>query len=437
MMGDFERFIVDNEDSDIARLLFSNRNWPVPDDPVLSGLDARDLAVSTIESRNKLSKKVPEWYSETSLVYPNTLSAEQCSSSATALYKADLALRIAGEKGRVADLTGGLGVDSWAFAQKVGSVLYNDSNVSLALAATHNFRCLGLSNVSVGSAEVTPSSVSGIVQDFHPDLIYLDPARRSKDGRKVFMLEDCSPDVVGLLPDLFLNCRNVLLKLSPMADISLVSEKLNRSYEAGLEASGKDGWNGNWVREIHVIAIGGECKELLVWMDREWKGACSLTCCEDGDILSFSESETTGSKPVLPESVDAGILFEPGKSLTKAGVFNAVCGKFGMVKLARSTHLYTFKDVMTREETLSRLESLRPFGKIYDVVEILPMNKASFKEVKKNYPRSEVSARNIPLASDELRSRLGVSSGEDAHIFGARIETPFQNGNFLIVCRRI
>ena len=102
-MGDFERFIVDNEDADISRLLLSCKNWPEPDEPSLPGISGRELAVSTIESRNKLRKKVPEWYSETSLVYPNTLSAEQCSSSATALYKADLVYRIIGERGLVAD----------------------------------------------------------------------------------------------------------------------------------------------------------------------------------------------------------------------------------------------------------------------------------------------------------------------------------------------
>ena len=436
-MGEFERFIVENENSDIPKLLLSCKDWPEPEDFSIPGLGWRELAVSTLESRNKLRKKVPEWYSEPSLVYPNTLSAEQCSSSATAFYKASLVLRIVGEDGRVADLTGGLGVDSWAFSQKVDSVLYNDSNESLALAAAYNFRRFGIQNVSVRSVEVTPSSISGILQGFNPDLVYLDPARRSKDGRKVFMLEDCSPDVVSLLPELLRNCRHVLLKLSPMADISLVAERLDRSFEASLEAAWEKGWNGNWVREIHVTAFGGECKELLVWMDREWNGAYSITCCEDGETLSFSSAEIAGSKPILPESVYAGVIFEPGRSLTKAGVFNSICGKFGLVKLAKSTHLYTLGETLSREETMLRLDPLRPFGKVYEVVEILPMNKASFKEVRKDYPRSEVTARNIPLASDELRSRLGVSSGDDAHIFGARIETPFQNGNFLIVCRRI
>jgi hypothetical protein len=214
-------------------------------------------------------------------------------------------------------------------------------------------------------------------------------------------------------------------------------EKLNRSYEAYLEKTEWRGWNGNWVREVHVISSGGECKELLVWLDREWRGAYSLTCCEDGSLLEFSSEELSASKPVLPESVYARVLFEPGKSLTKAGAFNAICGKFGLVKLAKSTHLYTCSGSLSEEEAVSRMERLRPLGKVFKVVEILPMNKSSFREVKKAYPRCEVSARNIPLSSDELRARLGVASGEDSHIFGVRIETPFENGNFLLVCRRI
>ena len=436
-MGDFERFIVDNAEADISRLLLSHVSWPAPDDPSLSDMDRKELAVSTIESRKKLRKKVPEWYVKTSLVYPNTLSAEQCSSSATASYKASLASRITGGKGCLADLTGGLGVDSWAFSRVMDRVLYNDMNETLVKAAVHNFRELGVDNITFRSIEVTQSSLGRIMDGFWPGLIFMDPARRSSDGRKVFMIEDCSPDVVKLLPDLFSSSRHLLLKLSPMADISQVVEKLNRSYEAHLEKTEWRGWNGNWVREVHVISSGGECKELLVWLDREWSGTYSLTCCEDETMMVLSSNELSAAKPVLPDSVYARVLFEPGKSLTKAGAFNTICSKFGLVKLAKSTHLYTCSDSMSENEMISKLELLRPFGKVFKVVEILPMNKASFKEVRRSYPRCEVSARNIPLSSDELRAKLGVSSGEDAHVFGVRIETPFENGNFLLVCRRI
>ena len=200
-MGEFERFIIDNSESDIARLLFSCKNWPKPDDPVFDGVDVKELAASTIEARKKLRKKVPEWYSRTSLVYPRALSAEQCSSSVTASYKASVVRDIVGRDGRVADLTGGLGVDSWAFSREVSMVVYNDRDSLLAKAATHNFRELDAGNIAVTSVEVGPSSLGPVLDGFSPDLVYVDPARRAYDGRKVFLLEECSPDVLQLLPE--------------------------------------------------------------------------------------------------------------------------------------------------------------------------------------------------------------------------------------------
>ena len=153
--------------------------------------------------------------------------------------------------------------------------------------------------------------------------------------------------------------------------------------------------------------------------------------------MEFSSEEISGAKAVLPDSTYFKFLVEPGKSLTKAGVFNALCGKLGLTKLARSTHLYTFSEPAAGSSLAERIEELKKYGKVFEVQEVLPMDKAAFKDVRRRYPASEVSARNIPLSSDELRSKLGVSSGEDAHIFGAKVELPFQSGNFLLVCRKV
>ena len=394
------------------------------------------------------------------MVYPSALCAEQCSSSVTARYKAALAGRILGNvPGRIADLTGGLGIDSWAFSSVASEVLYNERDSSLASAAKHNFAELGVRNIRVENSEVGKGSLGSLLAGFAPDLIFLDPARRDNSGGKVFLLEDCSPNVLDLIPELFRCSRNILLKLSPMADITMAVERLNRSYETALMEDGSEGWNGNWVREVHVVASGGECKELLVWMDREWKGEYSVTCREDGGSLLFSSEEIRSSRAVLPEAVDFKYIFEPGKSLAKAGVFNALCSRFGLVKLARSTNLFSWNiDSLSGGNapgrTFSRIGreaqgAQAPFaagkvndvfanlGKIFEVKEIVRMNKAGMRDVGKRYPKSEVSARNIPLTSAELRARLGVRSGDDAHIFGVRIETPFQADNFLIVCHRI
>lgn len=495
-MDSFEKFIVENENADTVRLVMACKEWPVPEDAELAGLDAKSLAINTIEGRKRLRKKLPEWVACTGLVYPSSLCAEQCSSSDTARYKASIVQRIFNEyvrtvasmvgdpcrttgsatgkdgltiknqsvtstssvtgkagsatenkmvtepaevtigtrkTGRIADLTGGLGVDSWAFSEVAEEVLYNEMNPALAAAARHNFKALGVTNIFIKNSEATSDSLKDIFGDFRPDVIFLDPARRDSAGKKVFLLEDCSPDVLKMLPELFGISRFVLLKLSPMADITMAVERLDRTYEEYLEKTSGKGWNGKWVREVHVVASGGECKELLILLDREWSEGYSLTCREDGKTLTFKPEEITKAKASYPDSTFARIIFEPGKSLTKAGVFNAICERFGLVKLARFTHLYTISEPLSDSELEQRTTPLKDFGKVFYVKEILPLNKASMKDVGKRYPHSEVSAKNIPMSSDELRTRLKVKSGDDAHIFGARIETPYNEDNYLIV----
>ena len=337
------------------------------------------------------------------------------------------------KNGKVADLTGGLGVDSWAFSEVAEEVLYNEMNPELAAAARHNFQALGATNIFIRNCEATADSLEEILGDFKPDVIFMDPARRDSVGKKVFLLEDCSPDVLKMLPQMFETSRFILLKISPMADITMVVERLDRTYESFLDENHKGGWNGQWVREVHVVASCGECKELLILLDREWRNGYSLTCREDGGTLTFTSEEIAGAKAVYPDSTFARIIFEPGKSLTKAGVFNAVCERFGLVKLARFTHLYTIGEPLSDSELEQRTAPLKDFGKVFYVKEILPLNKATMKDVGKRYPHSEVSAKNIPMSSDELRVRLKVRSGDDAHIFGARIETPYNEDNYLIV----
>ncbi len=445
-MDSFERFIVENGNADTVRLVMACREWPVPGDPGLARFDAKSLAVNTIEGRRRLRKKLSEWVACTGLVYPSSLCAEQCSSSDTARYKALIVQRIFNEyvgsgevtsgtrkTGKIADLTGGLGVDSWAFSKVAGEVLYNEMNPELAAAARHNFKELGVTNIFIKNQEATTDSLEDLIGNFKPDVIFIDPARRDSAGKKVFLLEDCSPDVLKMLPELFRISRFVLLKLSPMADISMAVERLDRTYETYRQDTCGDGWNGQWVREVHVVASGGECKELLILLDREHEGGYSLTCREDGKTLTFTSKEIAEAKVALPDSTFARIIFEPGKSLTKAGAFNALCERFGLVKLARFTHLYTIGDPLSDSELEQRIIPLKDFGKVFYVKEILPLNKTSLKDVGRRYPHSEVSAKNIPMSSDELRARLKVKSGDDAHIFGARIETPYNEDNYLIV----
>ena len=444
----FADFILQHEADDPVRLLLARDRYPDID---------IDLAVTTLEVRRKLRTKVPEWYAVPSLVYPFRLSGEQCSSSETAKYKALLALGLRREGippetvatrplpskmgpsllcGRgwpqvsggipsrlsVADLTGGMGVDAWAFAQVAQEVLYNEMRVELARATELNFRELGVGNVRFRNCRVEPGKVAEVLDGFRPDVIFLDPARRAEDGRKVFLIEECQPDVLGLLPELFEASRYILLKLSPMADITMASKRL-----------------GAHVKEVHVVAAGGECKELLFLLDREWEGPHSTFVVEGGAVMEIpgqagNDEEGQARNDGSPLVISTGakrrgeiFLFEPGKALLKAGAFDLPCRKFGLTKLGQHTHLYVGESVP---------EELRPFGKVFEVLEMMPLNNRTMKEAGKRWPQAEVTARNVPMTSDLLRKKLGCASGGDIHLFGVRVEVAADAGNYLIVTKK-
>ena len=437
----FADFILLHENDDPVHLLLARDRYPDID---------LDLAVTTLEVRKKLKAKVPEWYAVPSLVYPFRLSGEQCSSSETAKYKARVisgssvvpepSLRdpshkwappsYAAEGGhrfgdhtapgndvlRIADLTGGMGVDAWAFASVAQEVLYNEMSGELARATELNFRELGVGNVRFRNERVEPGKVGEVLDGFRPDVIFLDPARRAEDGRKVFLIEECQPDVLGLLPELFEASRHVLLKLSPMADITMACKRLEH------------------VKEVHVVASGGECKELLFLLDREWEGEHSLFIVEGGAAMVIpGQAGNDGDRHGRPDRpsrmpIAGDVLFEPGKALAKAGAFDLPCAQFGLTKLGLHTHLYVGGTVP---------EGLRPFGKTFGILEVVPLSNRTLKEVGRRYPQAEVTARNVPMTSDLLRKKLGCASGGDVHLFGVRVDTASGGDNYLIITKRI
>lgn len=390
---DFARFILEHEHDDPARLALDRERYACPD---------FDLLLSTLEARRKLRDKVPQWLELPDLRFPSRLSAEQCSSAETARYKASVAASLAARTSlRIADLTGGLGVDSWAFSELFSEVLYNEMNPLLADAARHNFARMGIRNITVRQEEVGAGRWADMLDDFKPDVLYLDPARRAADGRKVFRIENCRPDLLSLLPELFRSCPRLLLKLSPMADISLVCKQLGP------------------VREVHVVAAGGECKELLLVLERDAPHACEKVVYESGAVLRLRDAAGDDSVSyAAPEDLH-GFLFEPGKALLKAGAFDWPSRAFGLRKIARHTHLYLSAGAVP--------EDLARFGKCFMLREAVPLNKAGIRYMAGHYPAAEVSARNLPLTSEELRRKLKVRSGGEVHIFGVHTDTPPAN----------
>ena len=421
-MEKLAEFVSQHMSEDTARLIMNRSRWPEID---------MDMAVNSIESRRKLRGKVQQWYDEPRLVFPLKLSAEQCSSSSTGLYKAGVAAHIAGkESWKIADLTGGLGVDSWFFSQKAANVLYNEMQEPLCRAAKHNFEVLGAKNIEISNHAIGNDdgrydtgkdlfiSPTALLKDFRPDIIYMDPARRGEGGKKVFLIEECTPDVLTLKDEIFGICRHILIKLSPMADITMVCSRM-----------------GSTCREVHVVASGGECKELLIWMDKEWSEGYTINAVElrnDGTSCEFRFTpceEKTAPLTMLGKNDNLSsefFLFEPGKALMKAGAFNTVCRSFRLVKLGISTHYYVTADQ-------SKAEELKKFGKVFRIIRCEPLDKRSIKAAGKEFPRSEVTARNIPMDTDTLRKKTGVTSGDDAHIFGLKCDS---QGNLLIVAQR-
>lgn len=371
---------------------------------IMAGLDS--------DRAQKVARKLPAWAAVDGIEIPSALSLEQCSSSATALYKQALIASRSGELaadvplGTVLDLTGGLGVDSWAFAQVSERVVYFERSEELAAAAGRNFQRLGAGNIDVRCETVTPQTELP-----EADLIYADPARRDAAGRKVFLLEDCTPDILTLLPMLLRKAPAVLVKLSPMADLAMLAERF-----------------GPALREIHVVECDGEVKELLCLLLRDnsspepdivvarlnaSRGGSSPLQKEEDVRFVFKVSEERAAEAVYAAGVQPGdVLLEPCPALLKAGAFRLPCARWALRKLAPSTHLYLAPSAPGTDNH---------YFKAWRVCDTLPFGAAAFKALKQRYPRADVTARNLPLGSAELQKRLGVASGGDVHIFGCRL----------------
>ncbi len=396
---------------------------------ILAGLDD--------DRSRKVARKLPEWAALDArrraagldpLEFPSALSLEQCSSTATARYKAGLV-----GFDSVLDLTGGLGVDSWAFSQVAERVVYFERDAELAAAAERNFARLDATGIEVRCETVTPGTELP-----EADLIYADPARRDAAGRKVFLLEDCTPDILTLLPLLLRKAPAVLLKLSPMADLAMLAERL-----------------GPALREIHVVELDGEVKELLCLLLRDPAPAepdfvvarLSGQAAAAESRFSFRPQEEREAEAVYAAGVQPGdVLLEPCPALLKAGAFRLPCVRWGLRKLAPSTHLY-LSPLAPDTETApgvpgnllftssgTEIHSSVPgnrFFKAWRVSETLPFGAAAFRQLKQSHPKAEITARNLPLGSDALRKKMGIAPGGDTHIFGCRLA---DGSAVLLVC---
>ncbi len=469
--GKLAEFIETHFNDDTDRLLFRKAKWP--------DVNA-EMAVSTILGHRKLRDKVPSWYGNAGLVFPSSLSVEQCSSEFTAESRVrtmrELLFRaVPGSKEalsrpnaadtdgpqtadlaelKIADLTGGLGVDSYVFSRHFGKVLYNEMNPVLADAACHNFSVLDCSNITVSCSRIECPEV--LPSGFSPDIIYLDPARRAADGKKVFRIEDCQPDIMQLKDSLLQIARLVAVKLSPMADIDIVVRSL-----------------GPHCRRIDVVSSSNECKEVVAYLDREYDGECTICakCSGKGEFL-FTRTEENAADAILPGqglnrimSESGTFLLEPDRALLKAGAFRLPCRRFAIAMLDRSTHFYITSslciptisqapcsagsDCISGSPIAGNVSAagnpeLQDFFRIFRIIKVLPLDKNGIRTAGKDFPQADVTARNVPMGSDELRRRLKVQPSGRYHIFGLKVTAaqagecfPAASGNYLFITERL
>ena len=396
-------FASEHAGDDCDRLLFNASKYPGIDMP---------LAVDTISGRKRLSRKLPDFAAVDGLLYPGRLCAEQCSSGACAAYKASLVQSLV-PRAVVADITGGLGADAFRMSRVCSRVVCFERNALLADCVRHNFKVLGKDNIEVRNEEVSQENIGILLSAPEPSLVYADPARRNSAGGRTFSIRDYEPDITAFIGDVFRLCRYFLVKISPMEDLDSVFESLPQC------------------REIHVVSYAGECKELLLVLDRDWPVAeagkerhgaveekhvdvekrkrVAVSLSDDGitDIFGFSKEEEAAASSYFLESADE---IRPGNNL--------FAEKFSLTKLDVSTHLYLER---TDGGVGVSGRSCGIPGKAYGIIDVFSFDKKSIAEVAgKIKGRADVTAKNIPLSSEELARRLKIKSGGGLHVWGCR-----------------
>ena len=431
-------FIRQHQDEDVRQLAFLGSKYPEVDMP---------FALDQIRGRKMARVKLPRWASLEGIIYPPHISMEQCSSESTALYKAELAARLLGlpasssgtemkteNEIEFVDLTGGFGVDFSYIAARLGvKSMYVERQAHLCEAAKENFGRLGLKNAIVKNGDgievlhsflpkkddaASADDSLGIIYDqplsllktkLGLKLIFIDPARRDDAGNKVVSLKDCTPDVTVLQEEMFSKADYVIIKLSPMLDWHRAVSKLSH------------------VREVHIISVNNECKELLLVLsarnmdemeassaDGEVKHAGNLRiyCVNDAqsfvcDELDMESSPVRIAPPVLEEMQ---YLYEPNASLMKAGCFGVLSGRYDARMLSKNSHLFVSQ---------APIEAFP--GRSFRIIAVSSFNKKELKRHLSGITKANIATRNFPLSVAELRKRLKLKDGGETYIFATTL----------------
>lgn len=328
----------------------------------------------------KTEKKIPDWTSsEIALYYPEKLNLEQCSSSETGKIKASLIL----PQTSLADLTGGFGVDSYYFAQKAANVTHCEINPTLSAIVEHNFEVLQAANIQCRATDGI-AFLTDCEETF--DYIYIDPSRRIKN-QKVFRLEDCEPNILAYQDLFFKKAKTVITKLAPLLDISAALNSMPA------------------VRDVYIISVDNDCKELLFIQEQGYIGKTNIHAVRlyQGHQQEFIFDYTSEGLVKPSFSKPQHYLYEPDVAITKAGAFKSIATAYNLHKLHQHSHLYTSNELA------------KDFpGKIILIEETLP-----FSVFKKQIQGSKanVIAKNFPLKVDDIRKKLKIKDGGDRYLY--------------------
>ena len=394
-------FIREYRERDIRQLALQANRFPDVDMP---------YALDQIQGWQIARRKLPKWAACDGVIFPPHLSMEQCSSEPTAQYKLNLAMEWAervGHASRMTDLTGGFGVDFSFTSCAFTSATYVERNEQLCHIVEHNLPLLGLNNATVVCADAVE-----YLSTVEPQtMLFLDPARRDEHGAKTVMLADCTPDVVQLLPKLLEKSRFTMLKLSPMLDWHKAVDDLQGT-----------------VREVHIVSVGGECKELLLVLSTVVESELKVYCADlstASDTPSLFVYTPGSSAPVVNSTFNiqhSTFVHEPNASIMKAGCFDELAAAYGVSPVSRNSHLFLSD------------EPVEDFpGRSFVVERVTTMNKGELRKALVGIEKANIATRNFPLTVAELRKRLKIKDGGDVYIFAT---TTAEGEHLLLISRK-
>jgi len=378
----------------------------IADDPSKLALQARKcpdvdmpFAITQIVGKKIALEKIPSWGNTDGLIYPRHLSLEQCSSEATARYKSSL---VNGDT--LVDMTGGFGIDCAFLSANFQRAVYVERQQELCEIASSNFPLLGLPHIDV----VNGDGVEYISLIEKVDWLFIDPARRNEQGGKVVAIGDCEPNVAKISELLVNKAQQVMIKLSPMLDLSLALHDLS------------------FAREVHVVSFANECKELLVILRKENEGNNVLIHCvnilKNGEMQTYSFDKEEEQQGCEYAQQVGHFLYEPNASILKAGAYKSIANSYQLKKLHPNSHLYTS----------DKLIEAFP-GRKFECEAVFSLNKKELKMNLGNIKKANITVRNFPSSVAELRKRLKLSDGGDTYFFAT---TLMDEQKVLIKCHK-